>query len=693
MDGALVSAGQVVLKSLLLTNGAVLTHPPADGDQEYKLALTADTLIIEDGSRIDVTERGYLGALRGANGNANSGRTLGNTTVGGSTRRVGGTYGGIGANGDAEPGNTSPYGSFRSPNELGSGGGSDSGAGGSGGGLVQLELGSLTLNGQILANGGPGSRYAGAGSGGGIRIRANSLSGSGLIQANGGSSGPESGSGGGGRVAIVSSSVNGFDLSHIQAYAGSGGYQIGSPGTIYLEYPTEPTGQLVIDANPASAPTTPTRFFSLGRGANSALAASVLTDTNAVFSPGSLIGLRLNPNPSQGVTFTILSNTVTQIFTDPQDGDMTAVSTVGATYQAIPFVGRLTARNGAVVELLHADNARFERYGTFRATRAEWLSGSVLTHPFATPVVAFGLELTVDDLLSVDDTSRIETDARGYLGALNAGNPTTSGRTDGNSTAAGSTLRNGGSYGGSGGFGNSSGNINPQYGDRNAPSSPGSGGGSDSGAAGNGGGVIRVYAGSLSLQGSIRAQGGNGGRYGGGGSGGSVWINTGSLTGTGSITARGGNGGAESGGGGGGRVAVYYQQSSSFDLASILALGGSGLSAGSPGSVVVKQATFVPPAPLNVVRPTPRIYEIQLTGTAAAPQPATTPDPQGVIVKWTGVSGQRYTVEISTDLIHWSAVAVTGQEISGGHYQALIPTSGAGATNGFFRIRSSDTGN
>ena len=76
---------------------------------------------------------------------------------------------------------------------------------------------------------------------------------------------------------------------------------------------------------------------------------------------------------------------------------------------------------------------------------------------------------------------------------------------------------------------------------------------------GNGGGLLRLTAGTLQVDGSINADG-NGGYY-GGGSGGGIRLDVGTLSGNGWITARGGASSktSQSGGaGGGGRMAIYY---------------------------------------------------------------------------------------------------------------------------------------
>ena len=189
LDNALVSATNINVATLVLTNGAVLTHPGADLTSEHRLLITVGTLTISTNSRIDVSGRGYLGGLSGANFASQTGRTFGNTTVGGSLRRNGGSYGGMGGFGSAEAFANAVYGAYRDPNEVGSGGGSDVDAAGNGGGLVRLSVGTLNLEGQILANGGPGSAWGGGGSGGGIKITTGTLSGRGSVQALGGSTG------------------------------------------------------------------------------------------------------------------------------------------------------------------------------------------------------------------------------------------------------------------------------------------------------------------------------------------------------------------------------------------------------------------------------------------------------------------------------------------------------------------------
>src|SRR5690625_2465323 len=92
-----------------------------------------------------------------------------------------------------------------------------------------------------------------------------------------------------------------------------------------------------------------------------------------------------------------------------------------------------------------------------------------------------------------------------------------------------------------------------------------------------GGGVVRISAGHVLLDGSISADGHSVWR--GGGSGGSVWLTVRELSGSGVISANGGQGGSGGSsqvgsGGGGGRIAVYYQLNDGFPIDNVQALGG-----------------------------------------------------------------------------------------------------------------------
>lgn len=220
------------------------------------------------------------------------------------------------------------------------------------------------------------------------------------------------------------------------------------------------------------------------------------------------------------------------------------------------------------------------------------VSNTTVAHPPCTATESFSLWLMVGDGLVIDSTSKIDASGRGYL----------AGRTSGNATKGAATGRSGGSYGGLG----HSGSPSWVYGDFRNPREPGSGGGPDLGNAA-GGGLIRITANSLIMDGLIIADGRSGfdswNRA--GGSGGGIRINVNSLSGSGAIpgqmslpnphincqskpmlwnragasgggilisagrlqekgmiAANGGNGSIDGGGGGGGRVAIYVWETS-----------------------------------------------------------------------------------------------------------------------------------
>ena len=79
---------------------------------------------------------------------------------------------------------------------------------------------------------------------------------------------------------------------------------------------------------------------------------------------------------------------------------------------------------------------------------------------------------------------------------------------------------------------------------------------------GEGGGSVRLnISGTLVIDGSVTANGGNGGGgIWGGSSGGSIYITAENLQGSGTIRANGGDTGYQSGGGGGGRIAIYFRE-------------------------------------------------------------------------------------------------------------------------------------
>ncbi|MBI5383453.1 MAG: hypothetical protein HZA90_02060 [Verrucomicrobia bacterium] len=225
--------------SLLLTDGAVLTHSPAPaGETNNRLDLAiAGELTIDATSRVDVNAKGY-GSAAGSSAGTND---YYNASGGGHGGPGGNAYGGI-------AGGVS-YGDLLAPTQGGSGGGNlgDSpGPGGAGGGVIRLNVGgTFTVAGQLSANG--EGTYDSGGAGGSIHIIAGTLAGSGSITANGGSAGyAQSGGGGGGRIALYygNSTFSGglMALGGLSTSANCGGV-----GTLYTKANSQSVGDLLLD--------------------------------------------------------------------------------------------------------------------------------------------------------------------------------------------------------------------------------------------------------------------------------------------------------------------------------------------------------------------------------------------------------------------------------------------------------------
>jgi hypothetical protein len=199
-----------------------------------------------------------------------------------------------------------------------------------------------------------------------------------------------------------------------------------------------------------------------------------------------------------------------------------------------------------------------------------------------------GVTLITDEM-RIETGGRLSADATGYISGHGPGSPLDCG-------PAG--------HGGWGGGRDDA--LGEPYGDFYYPIALGSGGQSCTDEfsrtypGGAGGGAIKlVVQGSLTIDGSLTARGGDGGLWfpgefawsTGPGSGGSIWIEAGNLSGTGSIDADGGSGLEDGGellgyGGAGGRISIYASASTFSGI--VRAQGGAGTHDddwGGPGTV------------------------------------------------------------------------------------------------------------
>jgi hypothetical protein len=149
---------------------------------------------------------------------------------------------------------------------------------------------------------------------------------------------------------------------------------------------------------------------------------------------------------------------------------------------------------------------------------------------------------------------------------------------------SGGAYYGGGSYGGLGGRGTLG-----TYGSSNAPVLPGSGGGVYGSYQSPGGGLVRIEAkGTIAMDGTISANGGNDSVAGAGGSGGGIYVRCRRFLASSyaSIFAKGGNAVQTTGAsGGGGRIAIWWITETN-SAATISAAGGTTETPGTAGTIV-----------------------------------------------------------------------------------------------------------
>ncbi len=158
--------------------------------------------------------------------------------------------------------------------------------------------------------------------------------------------------------------------------------------------------------------------------------------------------------------------------------------------------------------------------------------------------------VTILNELTVEAGSVLSADGQGYWTQEGLGH---------------GTDRSGAAYGGRGGSGGR-GEPGDIYGSADTPDRLGSGGGDDGSGNAGGGALIMDVGGTLTVEGTLSANGARGTYRTGGGSGGSLWLKTAVLAGKGTISSDGGLAGdaTYAGGGGGGRIAIETAQNN-FD--------------------------------------------------------------------------------------------------------------------------------
>ncbi|HYO65098.1 MAG TPA: hypothetical protein VEU33_03365 [Archangium sp.] len=597
---------QVKLSKLTLSGGAKLKHAAATETQTHRLDLdvSGEVSILGTTSSIDVSGRGYLGGPKTSDPVAARGRTVVVDSSGVTQRNVPvplpvtdvhGSHGGYGAaplSTQTVPMET--YDDPLDPNEPGSGGcGNGSHAGGNGGGLVRLKASSLVLNGTVKANGDNSSGYSGAG--GGVKLEVGTLSGTGSVEALG------SGLAGGGLISVLYGTNSGFELTRLSAKSSGTG---GGAGLVYTRKTSGvPVSQGVLTVDNAQTGLSTARATSVPAGTYDTL---TIKGRSRVRAQGDLVvgNLDLQNSVVDFPGALTLSNTGELVLSS----DATFAGVVSA-----PNLTDLTVSSSSLTRFLQAWNLRPDVRVTVKNTSTLSLGGNTVfamgslklldsatvTHEAVTTTHTHRLELAVAGEVAVGASAKIDVTGKGYLGGYMGANQQYPGRTLDNLSVPEAS----GSYGGYGysAYAGTSGAPMATYGvDFTNPDEHGSGGaaylnGVHFYKGGNGGGLVRLSAHLLTLDGKILANGtSDGNSIVRGGSGGGVWLNVGTLTGAGEVQARGSGGHGFSGGGG--RIALLYGQVSSAAWLDRLLTSPSGNGAGAGTVYTRKTAPTVDPA-------------------------------------------------------------------------------------------------
>ncbi len=535
-----------------IESGATMTLPAAftNTAMSNRVWIACSNLFIASGGEIDADGKGYAGgtSTRNASGPGAGVNHSSNPTGGGYGGTGGGSGGGI-------------YGSTNAPLAPGSGGGgrtTGGSNGGHGGGAIRIEAsGSVTVNGTISANGGYGNARGGDASGGGIYITCRVFGGTnGIVRAeadNGAQGFAEGGGGGGGRIAVIydtaaqsnapDHSVR-FSVNRSTSYGGGILKASGNRGTLYF-----PDSTVLRKATFVSF----TGVLRIPPGFT-----SWITD-NLLFSN---CWLQI-PNDNT------LSVTVTSNMT-VRNGDSDRLTAGGVEFYNLQLNcgGNLTITDGGVLAINSAmTNESTAEYGALVNVAGDVVLASTncWIYPYSAWTNGGSVLLRMRDLTIATNDAGINADAKGFRGGSSASGFSRSGYGPGRGFTGSGESASAAGYGGKGGKGTGQATQGATYGSSNAPARPGSGGGMrnfSGGSGGRGGGFVWIEAQrTVTVNGIISANGGEG-NQGAGGSGGGIYITCQNLAGdaNGIIRADGGNGETgpnNYGGGGGGRIAVW----------------------------------------------------------------------------------------------------------------------------------------
>lgn len=632
---------QTISGSLTVKAGGVLTHTANGGAQSYVVDFTAQSIDVQAGGLIDVSNKGYAGRT----GSAGQGPGAG--LGGGDSVSSGGGHVGQGGN--------SMYGTYAggkgycditNVNTIGSSGGGGFGQGGAGGGLVRLyAVGTVTLNGGITAAGAAasGNISTAGGAGGGIKITADTISGSPWVfSVAGGSGGSGTSGAGGGCVQLTYTTSNSITDSQVAltggGSGGGNGGNPGGPGLMYVKQNSATYGDLYSNStfNVVNATTSiPFQNFTLNSLSLTRAKIIVTSTQRLTFNNGNGTPFANSSASAPGTLFVQgavdLGGTgnIGSVIIDMHGGALVNPSSVTiGTGGGLKFFG--VSSMTPLTSVSSSGQLYLVRNGFLNSTMSLTMnSGATTTMSGYTsssqPLVLNNLTINNNSLLTHDANGSSQTNVINIAANNITVNTGGSINVDGKGYAqpAGCYVSGGGPGGGGGnGFTGSYGAGGGGHGGRGASGANGSGSGgaaycvvSDvgtmgssggngqacSGLGGAGGGLIILSATStVTINGAISAQGTSMiSSSNGAGAGGGIKITAQTVAGTPtSFTAAGGNQSVSyAGAGGGGCVRIGYANSSSITSASITVSGGTS-SLSTPGSVgLISVSSTVPSAP------------------------------------------------------------------------------------------------
>jgi hypothetical protein len=532
---ACISATHVMLEA------GTVTLPPAftENQMSNRVWFVCTDFSLGQDALIDVSAQGYRSREGPGCGGSevNVGAGAGYGGHGGDTSDYRGAKGGV------------SYGSIAVPLAPGSGGGSRSETilnGGAGGGAVRIEAaGDVLINGHILADGGNGYDSGGGGSGGSISIACNRFGGTkGKLHANGGdgaTTSAETGGGGGGRIALDYQALIGSPDVALSARMGTHSYSLLDTGHPFPEKRRAPQLGTLYFSTPALLE----ERLRLSGGALTNVYGYIHFGSQTVWT---LQGITLC-NTEVGVS----SGTVWSV-----EGACTLASAllVIDPYARFSVVGDLSLNaNGSLRIYSAATNGSERIYGNqLDVSGALTLAAGAWIYPYSESKKGASVCFSLGSL-QIMANGGIDAVGRGFARDYGEGRGT-----------AGNTTGSGAGYGGRGGNTVTGAIGGKTYGSSLRPTLPGSGGGTGKQGEGGGGGGLLTFkiAGDLTLDGEINVGGGRaaGATRGGGGSGGAILIDCRTFSGgaSGRLLAYGGDAATTTicGGGGGGRIAVWF---------------------------------------------------------------------------------------------------------------------------------------